>query len=77
MGRDQSAQISTTEFAAWELREDIQLRKTMFSVEVLRPYRYRTGGYITLVDCFKGGTCLKKCYIETYRFSEDLQFYSA
>jgi predicted nucleotidyltransferase component of viral defense system len=20
---------------------------------------------------FKGGTCLKKCYIETYRFSED------
>lgn len=23
---------------------------------------------------FKGGTCLKKCYIETYRFSEDLDF---
>ena len=22
----------------------------------------------------KGGTCLKKCYIETYRFSEDLDF---
>jgi predicted nucleotidyltransferase component of viral defense system len=21
---------------------------------------------------FKGGTCLKKCYFETYRFSEDL-----
>jgi len=21
---------------------------------------------------FKGGTCLKKCYIETHRFSEDL-----
>ena len=20
---------------------------------------------------FKGGTCLKKCYFETYRFSED------
>ena len=23
---------------------------------------------------FKGGACLKKCYIETYRFSEDLDF---
>ena len=21
---------------------------------------------------FKGGTCLKKCYFETYRFSEDI-----
>lgn len=23
---------------------------------------------------FKGGTCVKKCYVETYRFSEDLDF---
>jgi predicted nucleotidyltransferase component of viral defense system len=23
---------------------------------------------------FKGGACLKKCYFETYRFSEDLDF---
>lgn len=23
---------------------------------------------------FKGGICLKKCYFETYRFSEDLDF---
>ncbi len=23
---------------------------------------------------FKGCTCLKKCYVETYRFSEDLDF---
>ncbi|HEY0410225.1 MAG TPA: nucleotidyl transferase AbiEii/AbiGii toxin family protein [Candidatus Dormibacteraeota bacterium] len=22
----------------------------------------------------KGGTCLRKCYYETYRFSEDLDF---
>lgn len=22
----------------------------------------------------KGGTCIKKCYVETYRFSEDLDF---
>ena len=30
----------------------------------------------TLTDIwvFKGGTCLKKCYFETYRFSEDLDF---
>jgi len=26
------------------------------------------------VWAFKGGTCLKKCYFETYRFSEDLDF---
>ena len=25
---------------------------------------------------FKGGTCLKKCFMETYRFSEDLDFSS-
>ncbi len=27
-----------------------------------------------LTQCwlFKGGTCLKKCFFETYRFSEDL-----
>lgn len=25
---------------------------------------------------FKGGTCLRKCYIENYRFSEDLDFSS-
>ena len=25
---------------------------------------------------FKGGTCLKKCFFETYRFSEDLDFSS-
>jgi predicted nucleotidyltransferase component of viral defense system len=23
---------------------------------------------------FKGGACLKKCYFETYRFSEDLDY---
>ncbi len=23
---------------------------------------------------FKGGTCLKKCFFETYRFLEDLDF---
>lgn len=29
---------------------------------------------ISEVWAFKGGTCLKKCYFETYRFSEDLDF---
>jgi predicted nucleotidyltransferase component of viral defense system len=34
------------------------------------------GSDATLGDSwiFKGGTCLKKCYVETYRFSEDLDF---
>lgn len=30
--------------------------------------------YLTSHWVFKGGTCLKKCYFETYRFSEDLDF---
>ena len=32
--------------------------------------------HLELTDAwvFKGGTCLKKCYFETYRFSEDLDF---
>lgn len=29
---------------------------------------------LSLGWAFKGGTCLKKCYLETYRFSEDLDF---
>lgn len=29
---------------------------------------------LTSAWVFKGGTCLKKCYFETYRFSEDLDF---
>jgi len=34
------------------------------------------GSHIALRDhwVFKGGTCLKKCFVETYRFSEDLDF---
>ena len=30
--------------------------------------------HLTETWVFKGGTCLKKCYFETYRFSEDLDF---
>jgi predicted nucleotidyltransferase component of viral defense system len=29
---------------------------------------------IASTRAFKGGTCLKKCYLETYWFSEDLDF---
>lgn len=32
-------------------------------------HEYLAGNWI-----FKGGTCLKKCFFETYRFSEDLDF---
>src|SRR5688572_27224986 len=32
-------------------------------------HAHLTGSWV-----FKGGTCLKKCYFETYRFSEDLDF---
>jgi predicted nucleotidyltransferase component of viral defense system len=34
---------------------------------------YRDAG-LAQAWAFKGGTCLKKCYFETYRFSEDLDF---
>jgi predicted nucleotidyltransferase component of viral defense system len=39
----------------------------------------RSPGFPRTKNCgeswvFKGGTCLKKCYFETYRFSEDLDF---
>lgn len=29
---------------------------------------------ISALWTFKGGTCVKKCFFETYRFSEDLDF---
>jgi predicted nucleotidyltransferase component of viral defense system len=30
--------------------------------------------HLSSIFVFKGGTCLKKCFFETYRFSEDLDF---
>lgn len=30
--------------------------------------------YLANHFCFKGGTCLKKCYFPTWRFSEDIDF---
>lgn len=55
----------------WGLREDV-VEKDYVIGWVL----WGIGRNPTLREewAFKGGTCLKKCYIETYRFSEDLDF---
>ena len=55
----------------WELREDI-IEKDYVIGWVL----WGIGQEPELNNkwIFKGGTCLKKCYLETYRFSEDLDF---
>src|SRR5439155_21117261 len=55
----------------WGLREDIVEKDY-----VLGWVLWGIGADATLgiLWVFKGGTCLKKCYIETYRFSEDLDF---
>ncbi|MBI2426457.1 MAG: nucleotidyl transferase AbiEii/AbiGii toxin family protein [Candidatus Kerfeldbacteria bacterium] len=57
--------------AEWQLRPEIVekdyvlgwLLAALGSLEDVRP-----------LWIFKGGTCLKKCVLETYRFSEDLDF---
>jgi len=55
----------------WVLREDVVEKDY-----VLGWVLWGIGTEPRLKDTwvFKGGTCLKKCYIETYRFSEDLDF---
>ncbi len=55
----------------WGLREDVVEKDY-----VLGWILAGIGADVALSDAwvFKGGTCLKKCYIETYRFSEDLDF---
>ena len=55
----------------WGLREDI-IEKDYVLGWVL----WGIGAHPSLSThwAFKGGTCLKKCYLETYRFSEDLDF---
>ena len=55
----------------WQLTEEV-IEKDY----VLGWLLWGIGGDPILGDhwVFKGGTCLKKCYIETYRFSEDLDF---
>ena len=55
----------------WDLREDV-VEKDYVLGWVLAGI----GTEPALRDgwVFKGGTCLKKCYLETFRFSEDLDF---
>jgi len=55
----------------WGLREDIVEKDY-----VIGWLLWGVGSNPTLSAswAFKGGTCLKKCYLETYRFSEDLDF---
>jgi len=55
----------------WGLREDVVEKDY-----VLGWVLWGIGSDPALVDswAFKGGTCLKKCYLETFRFSEDLDF---
>ena len=55
----------------WGLREDVVEKDY-----VLGWMLWGIGAHPQLARlwAFKGGTCLKKCYIETYRFSEDLDF---
>jgi predicted nucleotidyltransferase component of viral defense system len=57
--------------AEWGLREDV-VEKDYALGWVL----WGVGSDPVLANTwvFKGGTCLKKCYVETYRFSEDLDF---
>lgn len=55
----------------WSLREDIVEKDY-----VLGWLLWGIASHPVLASSwvFKGGTCLKKCYFETYRFSEDLDF---
>ena len=55
----------------WQLREDV-VEKDYVLGWVL--WGIGTEPQLHNTWVFKGGTCLKKCFIETYRFSEDLDF---
>jgi len=55
----------------WSLREDI-IEKDYVIGWVL--WGIGSDPNLSHKWVFKGGTCIKKCYIETYRFSEDLDF---
>lgn len=57
--------------AEWDLREDV-VEKDYVLGWVL--WGIGSDPVLTNAWVFKGGTCLKKCYVETYRFSEDLDF---
>ena len=55
----------------WDLREDVVEKDYVLGWLL---WGIGTDETLGLNWVFKGGTCLKKCYLETYRFSEDLDF---
>jgi predicted nucleotidyltransferase component of viral defense system len=55
----------------WGLREDVVEKDYVLGWLL---WGIGTDPVLSRTWVFKGGTCLKKCYIETYRFSEDLDF---
>ena len=57
--------------AEWGLRPDVVEKDYALGwvLSALAAHPETSGQWV-----FKGGTCLKKCYYETYRFSEDLDF---
>ncbi len=57
--------------AEWQLRDDI-IEKDYVLGWLLAGIA--TDPILSTAWVFKGGTCLRKCYYETYRFSEDLDF---
>lgn len=57
--------------AEWGIREDV-LEKDYVIGWML--WGIGSDPQLSELWAFKGGTCLRKCYVETYRFSEDLDF---
>ena len=55
----------------WQLRPEIVEKDYILGWILAAISRHPEAGRLWI---FKGGTCLKKCYFETYRFSEDLDF---
>jgi len=55
----------------WGLREDIVEKDYVIGWLL---WGIGSNPRLSVSWAFKGGTCLKKCYLETYRFSEDLDF---
>lgn len=57
--------------AEWQLRPDVVEKDYVLGwlLAILGTHSETADGWV-----FKGGTCLKKCYFETFRFSEDLDF---
>ncbi len=56
---------------AWGLREEVVEKDYVLGWLL---WGISTDPQLSTTWVFKGGTCLKKCYIDTYRFSEDLDF---